>query len=131
MPWWRFPQALCSWSFWKSAIRRCRFVPPLASEMHVSWWWHGLAFVPTVQDGTIFTSPELLFTQANVSARAADAPIAIKPRARQPAINVLISKPPMFTTLGGLAVENSNPHARILTEAVCLMLMRRSADISP
>ena len=35
--------------------------------------------------------PELLFTQAKISARAAEAAIAIKPSAKAPAVNVLIS----------------------------------------
>jgi hypothetical protein len=44
-----------------------------------------------VQLGTNFGVPELLFTQAKTSARAADAAIAIKQSARAPAVNVLIS----------------------------------------
>jgi len=51
--------------------------------------WHGLALVPTLQLATIFNPPELLFTHAKVSARAADAAIVIKPSAKAPAIVVI------------------------------------------
>ena len=45
--------------------------------------WHGAAFAPTVHCATIFTSPELLFTQANVwpttSALAKVCPMVCQP----------------------------------------------------
>src|SRR5215472_565143 len=64
--------------FWKSATSRCNVVPAANRTTHVSLWWQGLALVPGVQLSTIFGVPELLFTHAKTSARAAEAAIAIR-----------------------------------------------------